>query len=229
MAEWLYIDSCSITDLYAVAVALDYAEEKKRIVRTTIASELLSSHPMIEEIGFPSPQDTLVELSVDNSLPFDLRVEKLVSSIGGKSQPKDEYRLNYTIRHPNVLERLTSEKVALLYLKDDRSNPIDLLFVDEVCRTLMSRGIKFASVGDSIIPCIRGTLDLRGILTLPEVLAAISSASFLVTNHDGFASYACIQKVHSYCIEQSNDAINCNGEVILSPSQLSNMIFKNSI
>ena len=227
MADWIYLESSRLVDLYAFSVALDVATEKKRIVRTTAVSSFLVNHPNVEVIGFPSKEDSVIQLNIAKDTSFPETIYAIVSAIGGKNPVfSTDLHFHCPIIHKGVCERVLRDRSALIYLLDNRTNPIDLMFIDETCRLLFEKGIQIASIGEFTVPCIRGTMDLRSLLSMPEIVSLIENVPFIICNNKDLAQYCSIRDKYVFFIEQTVNGIKCNGADVSIPGQLVNMILK---
>lgn len=227
MADWFYLESTRLVDLYAFSVALDVAAEKKSIVRTTAVSSFLANHPNVEVIGFPSKDDPVISVSIAEDMSFIEAVNTVVSAMGGKNYAiSTDARFHCPIIHKGVCERVLSNSSALIYLLDNRTNPIDLMFIDEICCLLFEKGIQIASIGELAIPCIRGTMDLRSLLSLPEIVALLEDVPFIICNNKDLAQYCSIRDKYVFFVEQTENGIKCNGVEVSIPGQIANMILK---
>ena len=227
MADWIYLESSRLVDLYAFSVALDVAAEKKRIVRTTAVSSFLADHPNVEVIGFPSKEESVISVSIAEDMSFNEAVNTIVSAMGGKNHAvSTDSRFHCPIIHKGVCERVLRNRSALIYLLDNRTNPIDLMFIDETCRLLFEKGIQITSIGELAVPCIRGTMDLRSLLSLPEIVTLLEDVPFIICNNMDLAQYCCIRDKHVFFIEQTENGIQCNGAEVSIPGQIANMILK---
>ncbi len=227
MMNWIYLKSDSIIDILSLSVALDNATQKWNIVRTTGVSQYLSCHPGVSSIGFPSPDDNVVTINLMEDGSFYDKVVHILQSINEDPQEDlMDFEPHYDVEHPNILERIRNEKYAVLLLTMYGDRPLDLFFIDEACRQISNAGFKMASLGTMIIPCIRGTYDLRGLLNGSETLAALEHAPFVISNDPHIIEYCCVRNIKAFHLEQNETSLSCNKFPMFSPNHLANLILK---
>lgn len=227
MKNWIYINSNRIIDILCLSAALDHAKQKWSLVRTTGVTQYLLHHPNVNEVGFPTPDDNVVIISLNEIGGFYDKVEYILNQIN-EEVPEDlgNFEVHCNVEHPNLLERIRNEKYSILLLTMSGERPMDLFFIDETCRLISNSGFKFASLGELIIPCVRGTADFRGLLNEVEILASLEHAPFVMTNDPSITEFCRAKKIKVFHLQQSETTLSCNNLPMTSPNHLVNMILK---
>ena len=226
MSEWIYLNSNRIEDILALSTVLDNAEKKYSIVRTSRSTPFFANHPNVECIGHPAQSDTVHTIESEPLGAFSDRIQNIAAVLDIQEITKTAVCIHYTPRHSHLLDRIKAPGACILYLEDNHESPLDLMYLDEVCHQLSDGNIMTASIGEMAVPCIRGTLDLRGLLDFPELLIAIDNAPFLITNNDELKSYCMISNKPVYYLNQKEDGVYCNDIKSSTPGQIVNMVLK---
>ena len=228
MNGWLYLKSDRYIDIYALSIALDYLGEEWNIVRSTSITPFFINHPNVGKVGHPLKGEPIVKVEVDGIDTLRGKINAIVNLLSGKDLC-DGYEIKARSHAPSssiVAGKLIDQKCAILFLQDNMCRFVDLMFVDEVCSLLMSRNLTVASLGDLTIPCIRGTLDYRGLIADSELVSLIDRVPFVLTNSNNLSELCKCLGTPSFDIRFEDGVVLCNDIELHSPTQVANMILK---
>ena len=228
MNSWLYLKGDRFIDICALSMALDYLGKEWNIVRSTSITPFFINHPNVGKIGHPLKDEPVLKVEVDGVDTLRGKINVIVNQLSGEDVC-DGYEVKARWHAPSssiVADKLIDQKCAILFLQDNMCRFVDLMFIDEVCGLLLSRNLTVASLGDLTIPCIRGTLDYRGLIADSELVSLIDRVPFVLTNSDNISELCKSLGKPSFDIRFEEGVVLCNDIEIYSPTQVANMILK---
>ena len=114
----------------------------------------------------------------------------------------------------------------ILVINDVNQKPVDLLFIDEICNGITEKGVIIYSVGCPFIPCIRGTKDLRGLLSMIDIVRILKDCKALITNDEDIRDLCDALSLNYFYLCEEEGVHYCNGNSIAVPGQVFNLIYK---
>ena len=226
MADWIYIKNDKLVNALALSVALNSTHKVYNIVRKTRFTAFFLGHPKVGQIGHPKSEDNVIVVDIPSRMPFNSLVTKTAEIIGIIS---DEINLASLylpeVADSTIISRIPGNSI-LLFLNEVGQEPVDLMFIDEVCKCMSDFSLSLYSVGSPFIPCIRGTKDLRGLIHFPETIRILQGVKIIITNAPEIRDVCNALLLNVFYLCENGGIHYCNNTQIAVPGQMANMITK---
>lgn len=189
MKKWIYLKSNNPADALALASVLATSNTNFNIVRRSYASKFFKGlENVLVDFYVPSEESEMTIIEDIDSDSWKQKCDYIAYILG--LEVKEEYKpFNGFIRHiADVEKRIKENNTCLLYLFPHPDQNLDILLVDRLVRLLDLQGVKSISGGTYIIPCIKGTADLRQIIDHDVLCAILPNLEFVITSEKSVAS-----------------------------------------
>lgn len=220
--KWIYLKSNNITDALALATVLSYTSEQFNIVRRAYYTEILKSLPNVN-ISFytPSEGSSLITIQASSNLCFK-EICASYFNLLGINIPENYKCYDGFLKHNEQISRILEESsYGLFYILPD--NQIDLFFYDNIARVYEQHNVKFISGGTLMLPCIKGTIDLRDLLSIPTLFSIKHNIKFLITNVHDIANACKAYDIQAYEITM-DEHIKIESQIVNNPQEIVNFI-----
>ena len=169
--KWIDFKSRSAVNMLALATVLYNSKEQYGVVRHSCLTPFLIGLEHITIDYYPNDDQDLV---VIDDFQFE-NWELICNHIANLLQIKIETLNPFCGNGQDVkLKELLGEKMVLLYLFPHKNQQLDLMIVDQVVKLFANRGVNSIptiSGGSMLLPCIKGTKDLRGVISAQTLLS----------------------------------------------------------
>lgn len=213
MKKWVYLKSNNPADALALASVIATSNANFNIVRKSYASKFFKDLENVLVDYYEPSEDT--EISIVEEIDSDSWKQKCdtIASILGLGGNKNYKPYEGFIRHiPDVEKRIARNNSCLLYLFPHPDQNLDLLMIEHLVRLFERQGVKCISGGTYIIPCIKGTMDLRQVIDHDVLCAILPKLKFIITSEKSVASICEAFGKKAFVVSQINgftiDGIN---------------------
>lgn len=222
MNKWIYLKSNNPADALALASVLSTNDSNFNIVRRSYASIFFKGlENVVVEFYTPGEESEIITIEEIDSDSWKQKCDTIASILGL------EVNANYKpyegfIRHiADVEKRIEENSTCLLYLFPHPDHNLDLLFVDNLVRLLEIQGVKSISGGTYIIPCIKGTADLRQVVDNDVLCAILPKLKFIITSEKSVVSICEAFEKKAFIVSQI-DCLTVDGLNMVDANQAIN-------
>lgn len=183
MDKWIFLKSDNPADAFALATVLHEVEDTFYIVRRSVNSAVFEGLGNVK-IGYYSNNNEsqlfIIESIVSDS--WQAKCDTISNQLHIETKSHYIPYLGFIKKNEEIDEMIRGDKNVLLYLFPHIDQKLDLLIIDKLVKLLDNRGYKFISGGSSIMPCIKGTKDLRELINFQLLCGIIDKIDFVVTS-----------------------------------------------
>ena len=226
--NWIYLKSDNPADALALATVISHSNDSYGIVRRTVNSFFFKGLKNVT-IDFYTDCEgnnltVIHEIVVDSWFAkCDILAEKLKIKIPRESEPY----LGFCSNNTSIVKQWGDDKNILLYLFPHPDQKIDLMIVDLLVRQFEQKGIKSVSGGTIVLPCIKGTKDLRQLIDLSVLCSIKDKICFILTTEKSIKALGEALGINVYVISHISELML--DDIPMSDSnQMANYIVKNS-
>ena len=224
MSKWIYLKSNNPADALALASVIATSDTNFNIVRRSNASKFFKGmENVVVDFYVPGEES---EMTVIEDIDSDSWKQKCdtIASILGLEVNADYKPYDGFVRHiADVEKRVEENSTCLLYLFPHPDQHLDLLLVDHLVRLLEFQGIKSVSGGTYMIPCIKGTADLRQIIDYDVLCAVLPKLNFVITSENSVAALCEAYGKKAFVISHI-DGLTFDGLHMMDANQILNYI-----
>ena len=189
-------------------------------------TEFLHEHSSVKSIGHPAKDNSVFVLDVPSNLSFEETIKWMASELELEQVSSQTREIQLPETSSVVVANNQFRDSIILVINDVNQKPIDLLFIDEICKGFTEKGISIYSVGCPYIPCIRGSRDLRGLLSMVELVRILRECKAVITNDEEIRDLGEALSLNYFYLCEEDGVHYCNGNSIAVPGQVFNLISK---
>lgn len=226
--NWIYLKSDNPADALALATVISYSNDSYGIVRRTVNSFFFKGLKNVTIDFYPDSEENnltvIHEISTDSWFAkYDILAERLNIKVPRESNPY----LGFCANNTGIVKQWGDDKNILLYLFPHPDQKIDLMIVDLLVRQFEQKGIKSVSGGTIVLPCIKGTKDLRQLIDLSVLCSIKDKICFILTTEKSIKALGEALGINVYVISHISELML--DDIPMSDSnQMANYIVKNS-
>ena len=180
--NWIYLKSKQPADALALATVISYSSDTFCIVRRTSNSFFFRGLKNVIIDYYPnSEEDNLLVVDGINSDSWQTICHILSEKLNINTPSVCQPYLGFVAINDSVIKQWGDAKSILLYLFPDSDRRLDLMLIDQLVRLLEQKGLKSVDGGTIVLPCIKGTKDLRQIISLPVLFSLKNKIEFIIT------------------------------------------------
>ena len=182
MNKWIYLKSHNPADALALASVIAISEANFIIIRRSFASIFFNGLENVIIDFYEQSEES--EIAIIDEIDSDSWKQKCdtIASILGLKVNIDYKPYDGFIRQISDVDKLIDgNNTCLLYFFPHPNQHLDLLMIDLLTRLLKQQGVKTVSGGSNILPCIKGTADLRQVIDYDVLCAILPKLKFIIT------------------------------------------------
>ena len=224
MSKWIYLKSNCPADALALCSVIATSKKTFNIVRKSIVSQFfVGLDNVIIDFYNPTKDSELIVIEEIESDSWKQKYDTIASLLGIKDQDNYELYCGFVKHIEEIEKKLETERFGLLYLYPHPDQNIDLILVDNLVRLLEFQGIKSISGGTFMLPCIKGSYDLREVIDLRVLCAILPKLHFVVTTEKSIATICEAFGINAFVISHV-DKLTVNGLSMTDANQIFNYI-----
>lgn len=189
MSKWIYLKSNSPADALALSSVIASSDECFNIVRRSNSSQFFKNLDNIVVDFYNSTEDSeLIVIEETETDSWKQKYDIIASHLGIVTNGDYKPYCGFFKHIGDIEKRLASECFELLYLYPHHDQNLDLILVDNLVRLLENQGIRSITGGSFMLPCIKGSLDLRGVIDFAVLCAMMPKLQFVITTERSVAT-----------------------------------------
>ena len=224
MNKWIYLKSNNPADALALASVIATSDANFNIVRKSFSSKFFKGLENILVDYYEPSEDS--EISIIEEIDSDSWKQKCdtIASILGLGGNKGYKPYEGFVRHiSDVEKRIEWNNTCLLYLFPHPDQNLDLPMIDHLVKLFELQGVKSISGGTYLIPCIKGTTDLRQVIDHDVLCAILPKLKFIITSEKSVASICEAFGKEAFVVSQI-DSFTVDGLNMADANQIINYI-----
>ena len=189
MSKWIYLKSNCPADALALSSVIATSGESFNIVRRSYTSQFFKGiDNVVIDFYTPAEGSELIVIEETDSDSWKQKYDTMASLLGVENKGTYEPYCGFAKHIGKIEERLESEGIGLLYLYPHPDQNLDLVLIDNLVRLLEFQGMKSISGGTCMLPCIKGTLDLREVIDFAVLCAILPKLQLVITTEKSIAT-----------------------------------------
>ena len=228
MNTWIYLKSNNPADVLALATVMSGTTKTFCVVRRSIYSFTLEGLSNIRIGYYPNTEED--ELLIFDTIYSDSWQEKcsiMAKQLGLAAKEHYSPYLGFTKQFTEIEEIMENNKSILLYLFPHPNQKLDLMAIEQLVKLFEQKGVKSISGGTNIMPCIRGTKDLRQIIDLSVICSIKNKIEFILTSEESMRAIGEALNLKVYVISDI-EGLTIDGRPISDANQMANYITMNN-
>jgi hypothetical protein len=224
MNKWIYIKSNNPADALALSSVIATSEKSFNIVRRSYVSLFLRGlNNVVIDFYTPVDDSNLLVIEEIESDSWNLKYDTIASLLEIETKGSYDPYCGFAKHIVDIERRLEAESLGLLYLFPHPDQNLDLVLIDNLARLLESHGIKSISGGTCMLPCIKGTFDLRGIVDFAVLCALLPKIQFVITTEKSVATICEAFNKKGFVVSNI-DKLTVDGISMMDANQILNYI-----
>ena len=189
MNKCIYLKSDCPADALALSSVIATSGECYKIVRRSNTSQFFKGlDNVVIDFYTPTENSELIVIEETDTDSWKQKYDTMASLLGVENKGGYEPYCGFAKHICDIEKRLESERLGLLYLYPHPDQNLDLILIDNLVRLLEVQGIKSISGGTFMLPCIKGSLDLRGVIDFAVLCAILPSLQLVITTEKSVAT-----------------------------------------
>ena len=226
MKKWIYLNSDDLADALALVTVLSNSKDNFNIVRKSVYTPIFQGLDNVS-IGFYDREDELIKINSISAHSWQEKCIEVSNILGVSIKEKYEPYLGFVKETPYLDNSIGNlNEFSILYLFPNLTCEIDLVLIDKLVRILEQQDLKFISAGSSIIPCIHGTKDYRGIVDINMVGKWKKQIKFILTTEKSMIALCEALDIKVFVLS-FNEGITINRYPVNDANQIANYILSN--
>ncbi len=180
MVQSIYLKSNNWSDALALASVLACENSNFKIVRKSDFASIFNCLPNVS-FDYHKQGDNLITIEHIEGDSWHQKCMEFCDILGLEKKKEIKPFLPPTLIPAGVKRICQHTLICLLYLFPHPEDDIDLMMIDSVAKYLQSKNYTVISGGSHMLPCIKGTKDLRQVIDLPTLCAIKDSLSVVIT------------------------------------------------
>jgi hypothetical protein len=224
MNKWIYLKSNCPADALALSSVIATSRENFNIVRKSYTSQFFRGlDNVVINFYAPAEDSELIVIEETGSDSWKQKYDTMASLLGVENNGSYEPYCGFAKHIVKIEERLELESIGLLYLNPHPDQNLDLALIDNLVRLLEFQGIKSISGGTCMLPCIKGTLDLREVIDFAVLCAILPKLQFVITTEKSIATICEAFNKNAFVVSHI-DKLTVNGIYMSDANQILNYI-----
>lgn len=224
MDNWIYLKSNNPADALALSTVLASTDKRFYLVRrSNISMFFVGLDNVVVDFYSSSFGGEILNIDEIDEISWIEKCNKIASFLDVELDGNYSPYCGFIEPNNIIIDRIGQRSNALLYLFPTVDQVVDLMILDSLVRLAKQQGVGVISGGTTLLPNIRGTLDLRQIVDvsvlcsiLPNLLYVVTTEEFVVTLGEAF-------NVKVFLLTQG-DGLFINGERMNNANQILNYI-----
>ena len=228
MNTWIYLKSNNPADVLAMATVMSGTTKTFYVVRRSIYSFTFEGLSNIKVGYYPNTEED--ELLIFDAISSDSWQEKcniMAKQLGLTAKKHYPPYLGFTKQFTEIEEIMENNKSILLYLFPHPNQKLDLMAIEQLVKLFEQKGVKSISGGTNIMPCIRGTKDLRQIMDLSAICSIKDKLEFILTSEESMRAIGEALNLKVYVVSDI-EGLTINGTPVSDVNQMANYITMNN-
>lgn len=224
MDKFILLRGENIADALALATVIQDLKDY-HVIRRSVFAPVFYKFRNVDEVKYTfSKKDALIVINPIETDKWEEKCDYIASLLGVKNYSYIPY-VDF-IEDAFSMSKYLYDRFCLLYFCPNKQQNIDLVLVDSLVRQMKKNGINSVSGGDKFLPCIKDTMDFRGLFNLPAIIKYKSQISLIITSEIPLYTLGQALGIKTFLIS-TTDKMMINNCVINDVSEMLNFISVN--